>query len=97
MLNTTKSIALALRANFNDDSFVLAFRAAYNESRVDSVTLSKIFNVSSANVLAWTEGLELPRHSDRANVLGVMLECIGETSNSDAGYGPRKPQLCELN
>jgi hypothetical protein len=92
MINATKSIALALRANFNDDSFVLAFRTAYNESRVDALTLSKIFNVTNTDILNWTKGLDLPRQSDRPNILGVMLECIGEAST-----GSVKPILCKLN
>jgi DNA-binding transcriptional regulator YiaG len=91
MITAHHAIALALRANFNDDSFVLAFRAARAEVTVDDVTLAKIFNVGVTAIEAWADGIVLPRQSERANILGVMLECL-QTRTGSLVLVP-----CELN
>lgn len=70
------SIALAMRDNFSDISFSLAFKAALDHILVDSVTLSKMFDVSVDDVNAWYDGESFPVQSRRPMILGMLLQSL---------------------
>lgn len=70
------SIALAMRDNFSDISFSLAFKAALDHIRVDTYTLAKMFDVDPNDVADWYDGDTFPVQSRRPMILGMLLQSL---------------------
>lgn len=70
------AIGVAMRDNFSDISFWLAFKSALDNILIDSVTLSKMFDVPVEDVNAWYDGESYPVQSKRSMILGMLLQSL---------------------
>lgn len=74
--NTLNAIGIAMRDNFSDISFSLAFNQAVRHSSIDSLTMCRLFDASPDDIAAWFNGDSFPVQSRRPMILGMLLQSL---------------------
>jgi hypothetical protein len=70
------AIAIAMRDNFSDISFSLAFPKAVDACTIDAVTLCKMFSEDWDTIDSWYAGEAFPIQSKRPMILGMLLQSL---------------------